>query len=824
MSSSRKPYTRPAQSIKSHIQRVAVLSDNDLTFNLVSAVLSIETKTSFLVEHLRANELGSVSLSNYDAVLLDRLYAGVSYREHIESICQSIDSDSKTAPNLFLLLEEDFLNEDVEGLASAVRSGVFEFLTKHTISSKRIQADFADATDYANTQRKGLTSQARLLEKDDAASSIIHETEPAEVESTIHQLSVDLSSNSVHLSSHQQSTFLSELGELLPLNKWYELLKEPSASEFKQLLEAARLYQKLPPHIFGEFGTDVGDFSFYINDFQVNNDGRGNVLGLNAILTVEQAITKPSVNASGFDNLGNYASTNFESNNLWRNVTRSLPMLCMVLDEEGKIAKVINDRGFSSINTEHFTVGECLSVIIDELDQTAIEETIQRTLNTGKSFEKTIGIVTDRSVRWLETHMVKLYGDAGLSRQVVWSAFDITETRHSHLESLKDKDRYFRTINEAPLLYFCKEQNHRFQNSNLAFLEHYSLDSSELIGKQNTDLFIADMLNIYNQIDDKCLIMTEPFDFLADEPNHQVLWKIIKTVDDRNPNNVLYQGYGMLLDAATLTNKADKHSGYEEADKTSKGSNTEFILSGAISSDFTAINSRVAELTMLATSSNSVRYKDGMAAQLKNLSQVIKDAQNKLGIEAISKEGATHTTNLVESTREVIATLKLALPKTLDISVSYENIDNDGNYNLNAGIENEVAKQIIAQMILSAKDNLTNTDEATARVNFNIYNLDDKNLNKLRAALPEHHELVCHASNQAIAANQYVVISVATPTNVTEEEFDQVVENTARNFEKNRRANHSDNIISLAHKHNGRIVLSYQNQQLTFNLLLPKAS
>ena len=83
-------------------------------------------------------------------------------------------------------------------------------------------------------------------------------------------------------------------------------------------------------------------------------------------------------------------------------------------------------------------------------------EAINKTLNTGKTHQQTIAYATTNGTRWFDTFITKMRGDLGISRQVVWTAFDATAARQAYQELLKNHDTLTDTINDAPVI-FCQK-------------------------------------------------------------------------------------------------------------------------------------------------------------------------------------------------------------------------------------------------------------------------------------------------------------------------------------------------------------------------------
>ena len=80
-------------------------------------------------------------------------------------------------------------------------------------------------------------------------------------------------------------------------------------------------------------------------------------------------------------------------------------------------------------------------------------------------------------------------GDLGISRQVVWAAFDATAARQAYQELLKNHDTLTDTINDAPVIFCQKDAEGRYQRVNRTFCEVFNVRAEVIAGRGDDDIF-----------------------------------------------------------------------------------------------------------------------------------------------------------------------------------------------------------------------------------------------------------------------------------------------------------------------------------------------
>ena len=159
----------------------------------------------------------------------------------------------------------------------------------------------------------------------------------------------------------------------------------------------------------------------YINETFINND-------------TEKKVENISSTNKLIKNHNNDQGLNFENNshNDWMNIAKSLPIMCLVLNQEGYITKVVSND-FTGMNFfPNAKEGQTLNDIFEVNTFDNFSEAIKKTLNTGITHQQTIAHTTKDGTRWLDTFITNLRGNLDLSRQVIWTAFDVTAGRQSY--------------------------------------------------------------------------------------------------------------------------------------------------------------------------------------------------------------------------------------------------------------------------------------------------------------------------------------------------------------------------------------------------------
>ncbi|NNL11385.1 MAG: PAS domain-containing protein, partial [Pseudomonadales bacterium] len=477
--------TQDTASIQAKTRRidVAILSDDVNLCAMLQHALAMSRKPRFRVDILSPANFTSDTCNENQLVFLDRIYRAQPY---LNTLREFAISQRGVRSKIVLLLDEEELNHDLGGFAAAFKNGVDALLLRTEISLQKIIDLLQHSTSSLGSNAPEANRDLAFVTDSNSATttSTPTATAPTQAQTTddcfAHSLAIDLESERIHIAANRDSPLFDEADTILSLRDWEARLDARGAEQFNELLHNAVEYRNIVQAIHCQVTSDAGTpLAATIGEIQIKNNGQGRVVGASAELLVyaqrEESAFAPR---EGFDNLFDPAGDSSEllvAQQGWENIARSLPMMCLLLDEGGYVTQIVNNEEHLHQQFPRAAIGRRLSEILDIDSLDNLVDTISRTLNTGKAHQQTIAFATSQGTRWLDTHITKLKGDAGLSRQAVWTAFDITATRHSYQELLKAHDELFHLLDEAPILFFQKDGNGRFLRANKTFCDHFNV-------------------------------------------------------------------------------------------------------------------------------------------------------------------------------------------------------------------------------------------------------------------------------------------------------------------------------------------------------------
>ncbi|MBT8140183.1 MAG: PAS domain-containing protein [Gammaproteobacteria bacterium] len=815
--------TQDTASIQAKTRRidVAILSDDVNLCAMLQHALAMSRKPRFRVDILSPANFTSDTCNENQLVFLDRIYRAQPY---LNTLREFAISQRGVRSKIVLLLDEEELNHDLGGFAAAFKNGVDALLLRTEISLQKIIDLLQHSTSSLGSNAPEANRDLAFVTDSNSATttSTPTATAPTQAQTTddcfAHSLAIDLESERIHIAANRDSPLFDEADTILSLRDWEARLDARGAEQFNELLHNAVEYRNIVQAIHCQVTSDAGTpLAATIGEIQIKNNGQGRVVGASAELLVyaqrEESAFAPR---EGFDNLFDPAGDSSEllvAQQGWENIARSLPMMCLLLDEGGYVTQIVNNEEHLHQQFPRAAIGRRLSEILDIDSLDNLVDTISRTLNTGKAHQQTIAFATSQGTRWLDTHITKLKGDAGLSRQAVWTAFDITATRHSYQELLKAHDELFHLLDEAPILFFQKDGNGRFLRANKTFCDHFNVRADVISGRLDEEVFRdtavefcsfgkhvatgllqnAGQLTHYSYTEQR-----------SDGPR-QIFWQAIPLAQTSNVQVEGYAGFGLMIDPQALSAQAAGEITTEPEDGKSS-----LVLSGAVGRDFNAILNAIVQYTEMAIAQKNQAREQRIADHLEEVLKTATHAHELVAHKASrqNEDSDSKGTELQPLIEEVIEMMRPTMPGTLKLQTK---IDKRAPA---AMISETPFKQIVLQLLVSAR----NTAIAAQKESGKGKKTADQEI-LLTLSQDKLPNAECSACEDKVSGD-YIVLAVHTRTaDVSSVDLQKLIV-AARTATKK---NAAENVVAMAHNNNGHAIIERQADSLALQLLFRKA-
>ena len=770
---------------------IAVLSDDANTISLIKHLLAMSKQTRFDLNVISNAYFNASQLYDADLILLDREFGQRPYSNTVSDLAQA--RNDKPLPAIIVLLDEAFLADDLSHIASSVKTGVDDFILTSELSLKRIlqiiatQASAPKAAALAEPKSSRYAAQAAstpapqahipaspIVEREPAASSLAtHDTsleksydDSLQPQSQlVHLLSIDLENRRIHLSQNENSILMDEADAIVTIEEWVELLDNEGAKSFNSMLQRASEFLAVPKSISCTIKSKTGIvYPADITEIQIKENGQGRVVGINAQILIGTniiaSVSGTHTPYAGFDNLDDIASTPMVDK-VWMNIAESLPMMCMVLDQNGYIVRVINSDRSSTHYFPEAHVGQTLKDVfgIESLDNYV--ESINKTLNTGKAHQQTIAYSSLNGARWFDTFITKMRGDLGISRQVVWTAFDATAGRQAYQELLKNHDTLTDTLNDAPVIFCQKDADGRYQRVNRTFCETFNVRAEVVAGRNDQDIFSGNTLAQITQQDHMLAEQGGDASFLqTDSINGQAItiqWHkfALKGHSSNKVESIAAFGFvsneiqSPAIDQTPASTTAPSATTYPNADDEAfTASMAE--PSGAIGQDTKAIIKNIVSYTEIAISQKTPGRENRVIEYLNQVVNASERARDLI-IEASSQSddnGDKQSIELKPLVRDIVHMLKPTLPASINFQTDLESAYGK------ALVSPVRFQRIVMQLLISARDSANN--RATSQQN----NVDRNNI-LLSLKNQNYQAQTCTACNEAISGD-YIALEVKT--------------------------------------------------------------
>ncbi len=798
-----------------------ILSDDSVLCTLLQHSLALCQSPRFSLGVISSRHYSARAMPPADLVFVDASACGAELDETVSTIRSHLPES-----RLVLLLDDAEMIALSSSLAGFARSGVDSFLLKSDLSLRQVLAQLQQPANTAYSSQLQ-TPQTRPRDPNPAAAAgatLVTARVPTEPPQTAsqelpparllgndaafaHALAIDIENERIHLDVIPGSPLCDETDSLQSLEQWYERLDTDSAAGFRSLLDCAENYKPIPRELNLDITNSSGQpVRATLCDIQLKNNGQGRAIGASATLLL-QNLSSPATDIgaghhAGFDNLPD-GSELIAQDRVWQNIARSLPMLCLLLDEQGYIVRVVNTGNFSQQLPTEFTPGIKLAEALDIESLDALGETISRTLNTGKPHQQIIAFPTDSGLRWLDTYINKLRGDS-LSRQVLWTAFDVTSNRHDYQELLKNHDALAQTLDDAPFLFFQKDNAGRFLRVNKAFCETFDLRADEISGLDDKEVF-RERETHFVELGEQAIAIAPrqevgEFKYSETVNGSQLTFHWRTLVKTRQSDNQVESLCGFGIASKPGTNEKTEP---EDSNVSTVNFGSGLTMSGALKQDFKVILSSLVNYAELALSQKNPARAASIADHLSQVESTAHRTRELLLEKTAGKDPANiqglELKPIIEDTVEV---LRPTLPNPLAFDIVYS--DNG----IRAQVDEASIRKIVMLLLMNAK---TTAESGTARA-------DDQ---KIRLTL----ESVSIGGESCIACEQqldqdFISLTVQTAAAAFDETaLDRLVAAARQSTQ----TNSDDNVIALTHRLAGHAMIRYTNGVLALQLLFNPA-
>ena len=818
----------------SETRQVALLSDDTRTVALIEYIFALynEARVDLTVINSHFSE-AHLALSA-DLILIDRHCANGQFTGLLETLAQLNQGDFLIP--IVLLLDEQYLSDDLNQLAECASLGVKDFLLSSEMSLKRLSSYFKplshqmvdsnstisnkpQSTNDSNSQPLAgsirTEQQTVIAEPHQASEQHIESTAVNTASDQLHLLSIDLESHRIHLSQNESTLIAEEPDAILSIAEWLALLDEEGAKQFDTMLTRAQDFLSITQEIHCTIKSTTGQiYPIHISEIQIKENGQGRVIGISSQIRMNADI-KPmathnnSPAHSGFDNISPTINTAMVERE-WQHITESLPMMCLILDHKGHIVKTINSDRSSTHFFPEAQQGQTLNELfgIDSFDNYV--EAINKTLNTGKAHQQTIAYATANGTRWFDTFITKMRGDLGISRQVVWAAFDATAARQAYQELLKNHDTLTDTINDAPIIFCQKDAEGRYQRVNRTFCEVFNVRAEVIAGRGDDDIFSGLTLEKIIQHDSQLFSEGGEAQFTySDTINGQTVnihWHKF-AMKSHSANKVeSIASFGFVLEEPVAFDSAPipPTESISQITPESLTSKTLPEPSGAIGQDFKAIIKNIISYTEIVVA----QKKPGREQRVIDyLNQVVNASEKALSLvlEASSESNSQKQLVAVELkplVRDMVQMLQPTLPSSLNFHTDIEN-----SYG-RAMVSPAQFQRLVMQLLVTARDNTTNSNSPSDAGEI------------LLALSNRRFENKKCASCGSELNGEYLVLSVTTPSdNIDPANLKKIL--ASANNQPTKSGN-NQNVIDLTHDNHGHVTLESQSNAISLQLLFER--
>ena len=222
------------------------------------------------------------------------------------------------------------------------------------------------------------------------------------------------------------------------------------------------------------------------------------------------------------------------SEKIWWHIAKSLPDLCVTLDENGRVNRVISGQ-WQQFNIASDTLpGQPISEFLAQDERGHCSQTIQKALNTGKTQTAVYALDSAEIQVRLHVKVALLHVEVDAPRQVIWLARDISEG-YSEPQHVTDTANITpqllaETLQHAPFMAAISNADGRYEHVNAAVTRHLQQPAEAIVGRADTELFAGEVALTLQRLDQKLLAegVAQQCEIALTTEGEEQLFRIIK--------------------------------------------------------------------------------------------------------------------------------------------------------------------------------------------------------------------------------------------------------------------------------------------------------
>ncbi len=809
--------------------RLVLLSDDSRISRAIEGLLALSSSPALHCQCIGSQHFSPDSISGASLVLVDSQFGELAPANIVALARQA---QRQPAPAIAILVDDHALAATLPELVAAIKQGADSLLPRSELSLKHIlQLLQRNTPGQAPAMVPGFDTPANAMAAMPATqhpAAAIPSAPTAEPQPgtphpfAVHQLTIDLENTRVHISQNPHSALSDQVDGLLTLQQWLAMLDASAAGAFEQLISQARSRQALPATMRAYLRLgEAGEHAVEIGEIQSKVDSADRVIGLSAQLTLgarpldaetDSLYPQTMDGLQGFDNLTD-GSHHSMVDRIWVDITRSLPVMCLLLDENARIVKAVGNESLAEGHFSNAFPGQALTDLLGHEPQENYIELIHRTLNTGKSHQQTLAIQHGQSSTWLDTHLTRLRGGLGLNREVVWTAIDITQSRQAYQELLKNHESLTDMLNDAPILFCQKDRSGRYQRVNRFFCEAFNVRAELIAGRLDSEIFAEDAAERMHQSEEQLIhdgaSVSYCQQFMINGVDSQVVWHkfAINNLSANRVESIAAFGYvSQTVDQQLAATASASTEASSIASLPADDGEPTLAMSGAIGLDFRAMIKTVedyAKITRVQGERNRdrrfIEYLDQLIGASQAAREQIVDDKSADEPEPTGEDSQRRVIELAPLVKQIVAKFEPELPPSLDFRTD---IDTTTGFALLAAAP---FKKMVKQLLVSARDSAANAAQAAA---------DNSILLSLRSQ--RYRRRSCASCGETLTGN-YIALSVQTASgDLTADDLQRLIQAAGEQQAGNKTP---DNIIALAHASDGHVIVEQQRGSVLLQLV-----
>lgn len=190
---------------------------------------------------------------------------------------------------------------------------------------------------------------------------------------------------------------------------------------------------------------------------------------------------------------------------IWWHIVNSLPDMCVLLDDNGNVMRVISGEWQQPNIDSAALAGKPIANILLADERDRCQESVQKAFNTGKTQTATYTIDSIENELRIQVKIALLRTEVNAPRQVIWMAREMTEPRIEVDTLINDQELFSEMLQRAPLLIAITDMEGRYERVNPYFAQLLQQPSDAIVGKTDAQLFNEKVALQLQNLDQKLL-------------------------------------------------------------------------------------------------------------------------------------------------------------------------------------------------------------------------------------------------------------------------------------------------------------------------------